>query len=210
MKRFVLLSLFLHALFAVAWQYAGPQEPVLLTVRTLTLLLPSPGEQTQTTSSRPEPQSSPTREISAQELPRPQLHKKWRKKPAENRTASSKALQQPPAPDADVDIADVKESDSRTVQSNVRAAVYSALQASFSYPRRARIRGWEGTVVIALRILPDGAVANVRVSGSSGISVLDNAAMRSIKAVHVPQVVAWMNGRKLDMFIPIEYRLTDS
>jgi len=96
-----------------------------------------------------------------------------------------------------------------TALSNVRAALAHALRAKFSYPRRARLRGWEGTVVIALRILPDGAITDVRVSDSSGIGVLDEAAIRSISAVQIPEAVAWMDGHELAMLIPVQYRLTD-
>lgn len=95
-------------------------------------------------------------------------------------------------------------------EAQVRAAVNAAFRAHFQYPRRARLRGWEGTVVIALRLLPDGGISNVRLANSSGIAVLDRAAIKALQAIRVPQAVAWIAGREMDMIIPVEYRLTDS
>lgn len=92
----------------------------------------------------------------------------------------------------------------------LRNALVSALQARFRYPRRAQKRGWEGTVVISLRILPDGQLADVHVANSSGVPVLDRAALRSLSEVSVSRHVAWLDGREIDMLIPVEYRLTDS
>jgi len=92
----------------------------------------------------------------------------------------------------------------------ISTALKQLLSANFVYPRLARQRGWEGTVVISLRILPDGNLTNIQVAGSSGITVLDRAAMRSMRQITIPQAVAWMHGRKLDMIIPIEYRLLDT
>lgn len=92
----------------------------------------------------------------------------------------------------------------------ISTALKQLLSANFTYPRLARQRGWEGTVVISLRILPDGNLTNIQVEGSSGIMVLDRAAMYSLQKITVPQViVAWMHDRELDMIIPIEYHLTD-
>lgn len=100
--------------------------------------------------------------------------------------------------------------DNRDTLNSLRAAVYSALQARFTYPRRARMRGWEGTVVVSLRIMADGHLSDIQVADSSGVPVLDRAALRSLARIRVPQVVAWLDGREIDLLIPVEYRLTDS
>jgi protein TonB len=50
-----------------------------------------------------------------------------------------------------------------------------------AYPRRARDRGWEGTVELKVRVLPSGKVGEVKLINSSGYKSLDQAARRAIK-----------------------------
>lgn len=92
----------------------------------------------------------------------------------------------------------------------ISTALKQLLSANFVYPQLARQRGWEGTVVISLRILPDGNLTNIQVADSSGSIVLDRAAIRSMQQITIPQAIAWMQGKELDMVIPIEYRLLDT
>jgi protein TonB len=49
------------------------------------------------------------------------------------------------------------------------------------YPRIARRRGYQGTVVIEALVNREGKVEDLRLSHSSGYRVLDRAAMRSVK-----------------------------
>ncbi len=49
------------------------------------------------------------------------------------------------------------------------------------YPRIARRKGYEGTVVLAVLVNPEGRVANCRIFRSCGHPVLDKAAMKSIR-----------------------------
>lgn len=49
------------------------------------------------------------------------------------------------------------------------------------YPRIARRKGYEGTVVLEVLVNPEGKVANCRLVRSCGHSVLDKAAMKSIR-----------------------------
>jgi protein TonB len=48
------------------------------------------------------------------------------------------------------------------------------------YPRGAPARGWAGTVKIQLDITVDGTVRNVKVVRSSGFTILDSAAVKTI------------------------------
>jgi protein TonB len=50
------------------------------------------------------------------------------------------------------------------------------------YPRRARQLGFEGTVVLNVRINQKGGVEDVKIAVSSGYSLLDQSALRSVKA----------------------------
>jgi protein TonB len=51
-----------------------------------------------------------------------------------------------------------------------------------NYPRRARERGWEGTVRLRLLIDIDGTIARVELVESSGFPILDREAERAVQA----------------------------
>jgi periplasmic protein TonB len=204
-KRFILLSLLLHALLLAGWSGLWTQQQPVISLRTLSLQLQTPRPPMTADNQPVVPDQQHTARV------RHETQQRKPATPAGTTIASTDSIekQNTVTPASEPAQSDRQARDTGTALSNVRAAVYSALQATFVYPRRARLRGWQGTVVIALRVLPDGAVTDVQVSNSSGIGVLDDAAMRSISALHIPEAVAWMNGRALAMQIPVEYRLTD-
>jgi TonB family protein len=49
------------------------------------------------------------------------------------------------------------------------------------YPALAKLRGYEGVVLVNAEILPDGRVGSMAVSKSSGYTILDNSAMEAVK-----------------------------
>ena len=49
------------------------------------------------------------------------------------------------------------------------------------YPEIARIRGYEGIVLVAAEILPDGRVGNMKIRKSSGHAILDQSAVEAVK-----------------------------
>jgi TonB family protein len=49
------------------------------------------------------------------------------------------------------------------------------------YPAMARLRGYEGVVLVNAEILPDGRVGNTAISKSSGYTILDQSAMEAVK-----------------------------
>jgi protein TonB len=49
------------------------------------------------------------------------------------------------------------------------------------YPEIARLRGYEGVVLIAAEILPTGRVGNARIRQSSGYAILDQSALEAVK-----------------------------
>jgi protein TonB len=51
-----------------------------------------------------------------------------------------------------------------------------------SYPRVARRRNYQGTVVLDVLVTADGVVADVRVAASSGYAILDRSALNTVKA----------------------------
>jgi TonB family protein len=49
------------------------------------------------------------------------------------------------------------------------------------YPEIARVRGYEGVVLVAAEILPNGRVGNIKIRKSSGYAILDQSALEGVK-----------------------------
>lgn len=101
---------------------------------------------------------------------------------------------------------------------NISAETTSRLQASlgkhlskyFHYPHLARRKGWQGQVLLGLRVEGNGQLSHIRLTQSSGYATLDNAALDSLrKLAYLPKAKGWLKNRSHDMVIPIEYRLID-
>ena len=72
------------------------------------------------------------------------------------------------------------------------------------YPRLARKRGYQGTVVLDVLVDQNGRVVDIRLFTSSGHSILDRKAMESIK---VWLFKPGMKGnKKLDMWVRVPVR----
>jgi len=201
MQRFLLISVCLHAVAALLLlRVDANRDDVLRAGQTIELTLQA--------FSEPVQQTAAAQDITPDRMaPTPAAHQ--HKPSAPEQHLASTTRDAPPAALTDTLTVDAQAQE-RAAMKTLRNALVSALQARFRYPRRAQKRGWEGTVVISLRILPDGQLADVHVANSSGVPVLDRAALRSLSEVSVSRHVAWLDGREIDMLIPVEYRLTDS
>jgi TonB family protein len=49
------------------------------------------------------------------------------------------------------------------------------------YPEIARVRGYEGIVLVFAEILPDGRVGKIKIRKSSGYAILDQSAIKAVK-----------------------------
>jgi len=107
---------------------------------------------------------------------------------------------------AETDAATVHRS-SPDATAHVRARVLNDLARYFYYPPIARLRAWEGRVLLAFRVEADGLLHEPRLVRTSGFGVLDEAALHSLRKV---VRVADAGGPRLDMEIPVIYRLTDA
>ena len=95
----------------------------------------------------------------------------------------------------------------------IRVAYIGAVNAAFQrermYPRAAKRAGLEGKVVVEVVIDAAGDIVGTRILKSSGHSILDAAAVESIKDVSElpapPKVLGW---KSRSMRIPFIYRLT--
>jgi protein TonB len=77
----------------------------------------------------------------------------------------------------------------------------SAIEKAKTYPRLARERGIEGTVLVRFKVLPTGDVETVDVVRSSGAQILDDASVRTVyRAAPMPYVNGWVE-------VPMVYEL---
>lgn len=94
----------------------------------------------------------------------------------------------------------------------IRARIQSRLRLDlarhFDYPWLAKMRGWEGNVLLGVVVQASGRLDAIRVVRSSGFAVLDRSAVDSLRKVErIPEAVAWLHGRDLEMHLPVVYRL---
>jgi len=93
-------------------------------------------------------------------------------------------------------------------KAQIQARLYTDLARYFDYPYVARLRGWEGTVLLAFNIEANGRLESIRVARSSGFAVLDDSALNALRKVErLAETTAWLQGRELTMRIPVIYRL---
>ncbi len=80
-----------------------------------------------------------------------------------------------------------------------------------TYPPQARERGWQGTVLLGLHVESNGRLGNIRLERSSGYAVLDRSALNSLNRLgYLSEAGAWLNGRSVDMQLPVIYRLVEN
>lgn len=77
------------------------------------------------------------------------------------------------------------------------------------YPEIARLRGYEGIVLIALEILPDGRVGGTRISKSSGYAILDQTAVEAVKPWKFEPAKKSGKPYKIWVELPIKFVLHD-
>jgi protein TonB len=85
--------------------------------------------------------------------------------------------------------------------------IKSDISRYFYYPPQALRRGWEGIVLVRLRLLPNGKIESVRLASGSGHSVLDRAAIDSVEKIQRIAMSDLGVATTLDLQIPVIYRL---
>ena len=116
------------------------------------------------------------------------------------------------AADIDRPRASITTSDTREdLRNQLLGVLKSRLSQYLSYPTLARSRGWEGTVLLGMRVQSDGQLNQLRIDRSSGYSVLDHSALNSLNRVgQLAEATAWLKGREMDMQLPVIYRLIEN
>ncbi len=97
------------------------------------------------------------------------------------------------------------------VSRKISVALRNRLSSRFIYPWLARQRGWEGRVLLSLTVMGNGDLGEWRVAQTSGYRTLDHSALEAAQRIeNLPQAAAWLNGRSLEVQVPVQYRLLDS
>lgn len=100
---------------------------------------------------------------------------------------------------------------SLNVSERVSAALQNQLAERFEYPWLARKRGWQGLVTLSLHVDENGAVSQWRIARTSGYSVLDRSALKAASHIdRLQQADLLLDGKSLNLSIPVRYRLIDS
>lgn len=93
--------------------------------------------------------------------------------------------------------------------SHMLGLIHRTIREHFVYPPFAWRQGWEGKVVIALQLNPDGEISNIRLVQSSGYRILDEDALLIVRRIgSIPDARTWLNGRSYRARVPVIYRLT--
>jgi protein TonB len=93
---------------------------------------------------------------------------------------------------------------------HLRDTLLELVTHNLRYPAIARRKGWQGIVVLQLRIESGGEISRLQVNESSGYPVLDRAAVECLQLASIPQARRWLNGEAVEILVPVEYRLVDS
>ena len=96
-------------------------------------------------------------------------------------------------------------------RNHLQGLLQTRLSRYLVYPPLARSRGWEGTVLMGLRVEPDGNLERIHIARSSGYAVLDNSALNSLNRLgRLAEAATWLEGRGLDVQLPVIYQLIDN
>jgi len=77
------------------------------------------------------------------------------------------------------------------------------------YPTLARERGYEGTVVMEVEVLPSGRCGEVRVERSSGHAILDHAAVQAVRRWRFQPASRLGRPTTVRVEIPVTFRLIE-
>lgn len=85
-----------------------------------------------------------------------------------------------------------------------------ALERNKVYPSLALQRGWEGEVLLAFRVVDDGAIRSVHVARSSGNRLLDRSAVQALQNIERVTPELWRHGENAELQLSVIYRLIKS
>jgi protein TonB len=204
--RWIGLSLALHVVLLAPW----PSTPRLTGLRDVVLTVALVPDTEQPRPARLSMHRRSTRVISSQ----PDRVRPFREHEKTASAITEHAVSSETRPSEAVETGNVSNGSGRddgASRARIRARLLGDLARHFEYPLVARIRGWQGTVLLELRVKSDGHFDRIRVERSSGYAVLDHSALNSLNRLgHLTEATSWLNGRSIDMQLPVIYRLVEN
>ncbi len=86
-----------------------------------------------------------------------------------------------------------------------------AIAKQKSYPKIAQMRGWQGEVLLDLKLDGNGNVQSANVKESSGHESLDNQALEMVrKASPFPAPPEALRGRSFNITVPVSFKLENA
>ncbi|WP_318459993.1 energy transducer TonB [Photobacterium leiognathi] len=175
-----------------------PVEPIKPVAKTMT---PAPKTEMKKLVQKTKPVTKPKAEPKKKAVPKKTVTKKAEvKKPAQNKTVKKAQPTKPittskkftldkpnnkPATKSVVEVNKKTKNQQATLGSSepqlVSKPTFATKPSPVSYPRLAKRRGIEGTVLVEVLIGKDGKQLKQKLAKSSGASVLDKAALKAIK-----------------------------
>jgi len=137
------------------------------------------------------------------------------KKDAENPIPS----QQKPTKEAETKPEEKKEATPTQANSDVKNAGEAALNdfsnilarhiAKFKmYPKIAQMRGWQGELILEVKLNGDGVLISSKIVKGSGFDVLDNEGLEMVKrASPFPVPPEILKGKSFSILVPIRFKL---
>jgi periplasmic protein TonB len=116
----------------------------------------------------------------------------------------------PPQPDPPkkVEPSDADVSDARAQYGNTLGR---AIAKHKSYPKIAQMRGWQGEVLLDLKLDGNGNVLSASIKESSGHESLDNQALEMVrKASPFPAPPEALRGRSFNITVPVSFKLENA
>ncbi len=102
-------------------------------------------------------------------------------------------------------------SSTKLVSEYISAALRNRLMQHFEYPWLAQQRGWEGRVLLSLRVASNGNLSEWKVIQTSGYRTLDQSALKAVRRIqHLPQAMRWLKTGSLEVHLPVQYKLLGS
>jgi protein TonB len=196
MKRLIVAALLAAGLHGAAFWVAGPRsQPVLPLARSRNVTInlvnvqapaanrPAPAPRKFHPPAKPKPKQIKKIATKPHVQPRPLPQIKTPEPPA---PAPPMAMDPPPSsPTAEQPPLETDTAASGPISHEEHAAIRESVPLYERnpppvYPRVARRRNYQGTVLLDVRVSADGTVAEVKVARSSGYSVLDRSALNSV------------------------------
>lgn len=171
--------------------------PVKLTVPSPQPVLPPTPNPPVTKQDTPPPVAEPIKK----EIPSPPVI-------AVDTSPSEPVFVAPNPPPEPVPVKVASEDDIANARSSYGKLLGSEFARHKKYPTVARVRGWQGTVLIQLQIDAEGHVSDPVISQGSGKTMLDDQALETVKkALPLPPPPTLLRGKPFTIAVPIVFRL---